>query len=1166
MLITLKLRSKFYDFIACAIFIVVFIIAYRDILFLNVPFMGINFIVPPANMDYYLVGLFSNWFPGSLGFPSQPALPSALYFIFAIITGNNPILISKLLLCYIPIAAISMYFFLSNHFGVSRPARFVAAMLFAFSPSVVFDFTDILLWGYATLPLVFNYMLNLLNDKKARILDIMLFSMTLAFIIEFLSMILPILTLTFIIFIIMHLISAKEKVKYFITVIKRFAPSIALFVILSFQLVRGIIVYLLGGGGLVTYQNPVFYYSREDFINTFRIIGGDHLSMVYQYHNIAGFILPILAFTPLLLIRRRKPSLNIIAMSLTVLSILWLAYSIKEYLPWVAWLNEHTSLLYPMIAPQRILYLVSFSYSCMIAVTTHEAIRLAQAIKPSTLRLIPKYHLQQAKSVDTVSPITSKKDNRFKVIKKEMIVIVLLSLILLVNFYYSPYFDTYTQRSLYYPLPSSYYEILSWLSSNAPNNNYRVLIVPVLEDFPQGLNYFGGGSIGIGQTISTPYINFIYNAFVQGQTQNLGSLLAYSGVKYIIVNLEPPDLGHYVDLITRYSRTGPIRIESGTLLGNASNYIKFLDKQIDLERILTGKNFIVYLNKVSNPLLAVYPNSLFILGSMDSLNTLVMMPNFNVSSMLPILGYQNIANAQQLIKATQSIVFSNTDYNELLMLLALPKFGMNFSKIGLQQGWIVMSTNSSYFSYGDGYIMTYKPLNLTINFKTNIDSTYEVWLRVLFISDADNLKVLIDNQNLRTFKPYAPNDLGFQWVYVGSMNLNAGTHTLKLISYGFNAIDEAVIIPSTIMKEINATAMNIVNDANILFLQNTHSLMVNVTTPAGEYWIALKKPVPLLVTPEMGMINFDITDKFILTRENFKPTHDPPIFDFDNANYYFQTTKGEWVKFTFRGSGLVAIWVHTPDMEPGQQKLASQLLLPIIGVKSFPAIVNNTDIYIYMPAGSTFQPVVYSYDPEMNQNIPDKLNEITIEHFTEHDSPVLAVDGKNVTASSGSNIENGTWIQYGPFQFTAGKHKITLYQPFQAYQPIAIYNIANLSDIFSSPSMNIHYNVTKVSETKYYVSISSNKPVFLVLSQSYNPNWVASSDDQEFSHFIASFFANGFYINKTGTYTVKIEFKPTLQNIVNFVQEVAWIFVCLSLILYPVTARIIRKKTISACF
>lgn len=73
----------------------------------------------------------------------------------------------------------------------------------------------------------------------------------------------------------------------------------------------------------------------------------------------------------------------------------------------------------------------------------------------------------------------------------------------------------------------------------------------------------------------------------------------------------------------------------------------------------------------------------------------------------------------------------------------------------------------------------------------------------------------------------------------------------------------------------------------------------------------------------------------------------------------------------------------------------------------------------------------------------------------------------------------------------------------------------------------------KINPTKYIVQINNaSTPFFLIFSESFHHDWKAlinGNDDEtvpEENHFVANGFANGWYINKTGNYTITIEFMP----------------------------------------
>lgn len=79
---------------------------------------------------------------------------------------------------------------------------------------------------------------------------------------------------------------------------------------------------------------------------------------------------------------------------------------------------------------------------------------------------------------------------------------------------------------------------------------------------------------------------------------------------------------------------------------------------------------------------------------------------------------------------------------------------------------------------------------------------------------------------------------------------------------------------------------------------------------------------------------------------------------------------------------------------------------------------------------------------------------------------------------------------------------------------------------------NTSITYEKINPTKYTVNVNASQPFYLVFSETYNNNWIASIDGQQVPneyHFTANGFANGWYINKKGTFTVTLEFWP--QNL-----------------------------------
>ncbi len=80
-------------------------------------------------------------------------------------------------------------------------------------------------------------------------------------------------------------------------------------------------------------------------------------------------------------------------------------------------------------------------------------------------------------------------------------------------------------------------------------------------------------------------------------------------------------------------------------------------------------------------------------------------------------------------------------------------------------------------------------------------------------------------------------------------------------------------------------------------------------------------------------------------------------------------------------------------------------------------------------------------------------------------------------------------------------------------------------------------NVTSISyeeinPTQYTVHVNASEPFYLVFSETYDNDWVASISGQQIPgqyHFTANGYANGWYINRTGAYTITLEYWP--QNL-----------------------------------
>lgn len=63
----------------------------------------------------------------------------------------------------------------------------------------------------------------------------------------------------------------------------------------------------------------------------------------------------------------------------------------------------------------------------------------------------------------------------------------------------------------------------------------------------------------------------------------------------------------------------------------------------------------------------------------------------------------------------------------------------------------------------------------------------------------------------------------------------------------------------------------------------------------------------------------------------------------------------------------------------------------------------------------------------------------------------------------------------------------------------------------------------KLNNTKYTIFVKNAKTSFwLIFSETFSPEWKAKSDNQEFQHFPANGYANGYFVDRTGDFTIDL--------------------------------------------
>src|SRR2546425_597858 len=101
---------------------------------------------------------------------------------------------------------------------------------------------------------------------------------------------------------------------------------------------------------------------------------------------------------------------------------------------------------------------------------------------------------------------------------------------------------------------------------------------------------------------------------------------------------------------------------------------------------------------------------------------------------------------------------------------------------------------------------------------------------------------------------------------------------------------------------------------------------------------------------------------------------------------------------------------------------------------------------------------------------------------------------------------------------------------------VGVYNLNSIGDNGRDTTLDF----VKINPTKYQVNIVNNGgPFVLSFAQAYEKGWIASYENKEIKSIPLFGMINGFYVDKAGTFTLAIEYRP---------QEFFWIGASISII------------------
>lgn len=611
MLIWRRMRIK--NFYYYFLIITIYVIGYRYFLFQKTPFYALNEYNLPMPLAF-IKGQFL-WSSAGMGEPAMPNIMNWFFFGIQLLTFNKLLLYEKIAGSAGLFASLSMFYFLSNHITSSKLSAFVSALIYGVGPAVILDFSDSLLWGYAVLPLLFHFWLNILS-YKAKWNDSVALGFLLSIFLAFLPQLWQIILFLMLLLLLANLLNKKD-IRYMKYIAKNLLISFTVLILTGPQIITGLQMILeltnvvnfgITKLNLPTTVSPITY-KNQTFVNSFRLIGGDPVNHL-SYSSLLGYFLPMFSFSSLLFLRNQKPNLRgiIISMNLISLCVIGIIFGVHIKANWALWLWYHAD-IFLWYYPERAYYVVSFSYSILVCLTLT---KIANDVK----------RIGESKNKGIIANI--------------IIILIIMSFAAMV-FSFAPFYNIRLQQERSLSLPKNYIEINEWLTKNGGyGGTFRVLFIPTLlyGGYPFILNdpYSFYYVPGYSTNYASRYVNYTLSSIAKGYIYSR-DLLTIAGVKYVIIT--KPNLTWFREgtrvlgaPLQPWEFQEPPTFLNSQLIGNITYFENFFSS-LGFRVIYNTTSFIIYENpqKVSMSLLTT--NGVYFVGPLEEFGSLASIPYFN---------------------------------------------------------------------------------------------------------------------------------------------------------------------------------------------------------------------------------------------------------------------------------------------------------------------------------------------------------------------------------------------------------------------------------------------------------------------------------------------------------------------------------------------------------
>jgi hypothetical protein len=717
--------------------------------------------------------------------------------------------------------------------------------------------------------------------------------------------------------------------------------------------------------------------------------------------------------------------------------------------------------------------------------------------------------------------------------------------------------------------------------------------------------------------IQGPYTTFVASTIHENRTSYLGSLLSLASIKYIINRRDvTTNIENFAPILDYDQKTYEAYLNENVNVGSLLEG----QKDIIPNPVLSSDNFSVYENPSYLPRVYASDNIVLIVGDLSTLVSLSYTQAFErINENNPVFVFSSQLTSKELtllLPYIKTIVFDDNNVEELaftyipeqekVLVGNLASFAnttenpfFRWSSLDYNWWWHNWQSLASL----DYPAITKYPATLSVPLKVQKNATYELWAKAYISSRASQLSFILDNELISVLSTFSKTEEGFKWICISdNLTLTQGDYKLKISgSYGEEVLAKIALTEKGTVETCISQIEDSIKQKEIVNLIEVEKLAENLNIVLDSSFEANQKTDDIIIRPTASSLWSQPRPAFNTQMDNttcWSGNQSLKVYTSAFSNFTWSWIKGNatlvneqetyeivtHMKYENVRQSHIAIegynsssqlWVQLAQVPGGLdggsdwREFSFTLTIPR-GISAIRPVLNAGWVNNIQKgeAITWFDDIIIRPKPEL-QTDASAGGFLAIRSPYQLEIPIQLLNIKNWTFSFRYRALDSLDIFAGEQKYIA--------TPQNDFSWINVSLSSSTVRIqTSSADLDVAYtyspgNQTRsdqlsavfnmLSPTNYEVQISNaTSPFILVFTDAYDSGWEAhiKGDDNNFvSHFIANSYSNAWFINRTESFTINLEYAP--QKVYDFGSKVSFLTIGIVVALVLIPSRILAK-------